>query len=101
MNNFAHRAEEVEALLANEELDVLLVCETLQKRLQPGIIPPLKFSGSLISMPAKKKSGRGMPGMEIAFFTKKRSSAGSDSNSTKQAADVRGAPCKHPADGSV
>lgn len=50
----AMRAVNVESFIAHEELDVLFACETLQRRWKSGIIPPLKFEGSTISMPDHK-----------------------------------------------
>ena len=49
VNSFAQRADDVEALFASEDLDVLFVCETLQRRLR-GLNFPLRFEGEVISV---------------------------------------------------
>lgn len=72
VNSFAMRAVYLEYLIAHEELDALFVCETLQSRCKSGIIPPLKFEGNIVSMPAQKRSRCGRESMGNAFITKKK-----------------------------
>ena len=69
VNSFAQRAKDVDALFASETLDVLFVCETLQRRLR-GLNLPLHFEGEVTAMPAVRKSKRGRPSMGIAFLSK-------------------------------
>lgn len=64
------RAADVESLIAQEELYVLLVSETLQRLWKSGIVSPFRFQGSIISMHAHKKHKLERPSMGITFLTK-------------------------------
>ena len=72
VNSYSQRAEDVETLFAQEEIDILFVCETFQRRFESGIILPLNFAGSVISMPAHKNLRGGRPSMGIAFLAKQK-----------------------------
>ena len=72
VNSFAQREVDVETLFVQEEPDVLFVCETFQTRYKSGIIQPLAFEGSVISMPAHSIRRGGRPSMGIAFLDKRK-----------------------------
>lgn len=72
VNRFAMRTANVESLIAHEQVDVLFVCETLQRRWKSRIVPPINFEGIIISMPAHKPRRSGRPNMGIAFLFKWR-----------------------------
>lgn len=59
-----------ETLIEHEELDVLFACETPKMRWRSGIVSPLKFECSLISLEVHKRRQRGSDGIGIAFLTK-------------------------------
>lgn len=69
---FAMRALDLKTLIANENLDVLLVCGTVQRRCKSGIITPLKLYGSDIAISAHEKSPRGRASIGIAFPEKRK-----------------------------
>lgn len=72
MNRFAMRAEVVKSFITHEKMDVLFVFEKLQRRWKSGIILPLKFEGSIISMPDHKPRKCGKPSIGIVFLSKQR-----------------------------
>ena len=73
VNSFAPRAADVDALFAQEKIDLLFVCETKQQRWASGTVKQLDFDGNVISMTAFAKSSNKRQGqsMGIAFLTKK------------------------------
>ena len=72
VNSFAQREVDVETLFAHEKPDVFFVCETFQTRYKSGIIPPLAFVGSIISMPDHSSRRGCRASMAIAFLTKRK-----------------------------
>lgn len=64
------RELDVKTFIAQNELDVLFVYETLQRRIKSCILLPLEFEGSVIVMPAHNNMRRGRSSMGNAFLEK-------------------------------
>lgn len=74
VKSFAPRASDVDALIANEDIDIPLVCETKQKSWENATVTQLHFDGTIISMEAHAKACVKRQGhiMGVAFLSKRR-----------------------------
>lgn len=73
VNRIAPRASNVDVVFAQEEVDLLFVCETKQRRWAGVIIEHIEFKCSITSMPAHVQTSgkRQSSSMGIAFLSKR------------------------------